>query len=85
MISREQMMEESGREIDPPAVVTKCGFDRAWIGPCNKPTVANENFCSEHFGKKCSCGNQAVEECSATIGPMVCGAYRCGGRCQHGH
>lgn len=67
-----------------------CKFNRAWIGNCKNPVVGavesddpfiddthEGDFCEKHQGIKCKCGNQAVRECSDTLGPMVCGAPLC--------
>lgn len=62
----------------------KCIFSMAWIGICDKPGYFNKNFCEKHSKVKCSCGAQAIYECSATIGPMVCGRPHCN-KCKCNH
>ncbi len=69
----------------------QCKFNMAWVGKCKKPTgtavdeydpfteqeVAVE-YCEKHLKLKCrKCGKQATHDCSATIGPMICGAPVC--------
>jgi len=61
-----------------------CQFVIAWVGTCKKPTKEGKDYCEKHEKEKCSCGGQAVTECSATIGPMVCGRPLCGNcNCNH--
>ncbi len=62
---------------------TTCSFDIAWVGIC-KQKADSTGFCEEHKKRKCRCGRQAVRECDATIGPLVCGALTCGS-CTHHH
>lgn len=57
--------------------MSKCGFDKAWIGPCQ-----NDQPCSDHAEKVCeSCGSPATRECSET-GAFVCGVPLCDD-CEH--
>lgn len=68
--------------------MTGCKFKRAWIGPCDKPTVEGSDYCQDHHEAKCSnsgCTNQAIGECDAQIISLTCGSYYCGkcGRCHH--
>ena len=58
-------------------MATKCKFDLAWQGPCNKPTVEGSDYCEEHKGVECvSCGAQATHQCGETMG-LVCGYDLC--------
>jgi len=60
-----------------------CKFTIAWVGECGNETIEGEDFCTEHFGLKCSsCGTQATHSCSETIGAFVCGALLCND-CEH--
>jgi hypothetical protein len=57
--------------------MTKCGFNKAWIGPCQ-----NEQPCKDHKDLKCcSCGAPATQSCEET-GQFVCGAPLCD-ECEH--
>ena len=50
----------------------RCGFDKAWIGPCQNPVP-----CEEHSDLKCvSCGEKATHTCDET-GQFVCGENLC--------
>lgn len=60
--------------------MSKCQFDLAWRGPCNKPVA--ERMCEEHARLKCSsCGAQATRECEETM-QFVCGSLLCDD-CEH--
>lgn len=64
---------------DPPtplSVTGTCGFDEAWVGPCK-----NALPCKTHDEQVCKCGRKATQNCSATLGPLVCGMPLCG-RCR---
>lgn len=52
-----------------------CRYVKAWIGQCGA-SVADCDLCSTHLGVTCSCGEQAVTECSHT-GQLVCGRPLC--------
>lgn len=65
-------------------IPSTCVFIQAWIGQCKNAVVAGEKVCQEHLSQKCSCGEQAVENCYHTIGAFVCGRLTCG-RCTHSH
>jgi hypothetical protein len=61
--------------------MSKCNFNKAWVGPCGNELGANE-FCEEHHEVKCaSCKGKATRECSETMG-LVCGAPLCND-CEH--
>ena len=60
-----------------PVKARECVFSMAWVGQCKKP-AAHGDFCAQHVAEKCRCGRQAVRDCDATIGPMVCGQPLCG-------
>lgn len=66
-------------ELNPkPAATSQCEFSIAWVGRCKNPSVESSNVCELHAQKTCRCGRQAVRECDAVIGPMVCGMPACG-------
>ena len=49
-----------------------CRFDKAWQGPCGKPSEGD--YCPEHAGLVCVVtGRQATHTCSFA-GQFVCGA-----------
>lgn len=57
--------------------MAKCGFEEAWVGPCDA-----DSPCKEHQDLKCaSCGSQATRSCDET-GQFVCGAPLCDD-CEH--
>jgi hypothetical protein len=57
---------------------SKCQFDKAWIGKCNKETVQGSKYCEEHHDLICIyCGKQATHDCEETMGPFVCGVKLC--------
>lgn len=50
-----------------------CKFDKAWIGRCNKASMAGSEYCPDHLGIKCVVtGQQATHECDHA-GQFVCG------------
>ena len=54
-----------------------CKFIKSWIGPCKKETVNGTDYCEEHEGLQCFCGNQATYDCMETVGAFVCGMNLC--------
>lgn len=62
-------------------LIDACKFSLAWIGLCKKP-ADESGFCEEHRKEKCcSCGEQATQQCSETMG-FVCGFPLCD-NCEH--
>jgi len=60
---------------------SKCKWNQAWIGICNRMTV-DSDFCGIHKNEKCvSCGKPATHDCDQT-GQFVCGASLCND-CEH--
>jgi hypothetical protein len=58
-------------------IMSKCKFDRGWIGKCNNEVVKGTDYCSEHLDINCvSCGKQATHDCPETF-QFVCGAPLC--------
>ena len=54
-------------------------FDKDWVIKCKQPVVLGSSYCTNHYGKTCRCGKQAVRTCDATVvGPLMCGGYNCG-------
>lgn len=55
--------------------MSKCKFDNAWEGNCNKET--DHEYCEEHSKLKCEiCGKQATHTCPVTM-QLICGALLC--------
>lgn len=68
--------------------MSKCKFDKAWVGNCNNKTVKSELYCKDHLGLKCVvCGKQATHTCtwasSISCGAPLCYSEKC--RIKHGH
>lgn len=62
--------------------MSKCIFNIAWVGRCDKPTTEHTLFCEQHADKKCVvCGNQASKDCgiatSLVCGMPLCDSYVC--------
>lgn len=55
----------------------KCGFIRAWIGPCTKLAISRNGRCADCAPRVCwKCGEPAVQDCS-WAGQFVCGVPYC--------
>ena len=56
---------------------TKCIYNEAWQGRCNKDCVGGTDYCDKHTEKTCAvCGDQSDHNCDATMG-LVCGTPLC--------
>lgn len=77
-------ISNTDRPIKQKEVFTSCLFDKAWIGPCKKPTKEGFKFCDDHLKEKCfKCKKQATKECDFA-GQFVCGMPTCD-KCRHEH
>lgn len=54
----------------------RCVFDIAWRGRCKKDSLVGEEYCAEHLGVRCTCGEKAIGSCNHT-GQFVCGYPTC--------
>jgi hypothetical protein len=62
--------------FEPPAA--QCGWTRAWIGKCQaREAQRGRGYCIEHLRQCGGCGAQAVTECDAQVGGLMCGVPVC--------
>jgi hypothetical protein len=56
----------------------QCQFDDlAYSSFCPNPAIRGSEFCQEHTGFLCFCGQQATHQCTADTFDMVCGNPIC--------
>lgn len=63
--------------------MTCCEFHISWVGPCGQATFGGTRFCDKHKNLRCAvCGEQAVRDCDASVGGLMCGFPLCS-ECNH--